>query len=514
MATKVDHPGEPNFARQGDQSADADAGTANSSARPETAVGGQPRRSYGPDERINVRDRYDVIIRPSSPPFVTVVPAGQSVTQPSPTPSLREGSLRASSSVAGTRRHEVIARLPGTRPEQIQAPEGDRRVDRIYSAVNRRLTVEKRAPTTSDVVARAFELLPVGSDKDGPQGRASLTVKTTKQAKAHIAASVGSAFAHDDTILALTKGRLDSLWDEGRGHIPFNAFVQKLATFPGQALHWADESGNVRTLRPIVRRPFARTIKETDRGSDAAELKRGFLKLRQSERGYVKVDAATALAVSCLKKEDFHNFARIVAACPAISETLLDTKKFGHGAVFTDRSIWLLIAYSVPRIRALGGETTSFYDSLTSAFENFLTYHNPDHLQGPYVGALRWAYQGSAQHADALANSSFHFTQLVERVWHRLCPKDNPIRDLLDIAGEAIAVEVDITAITLSIVMAGVDKHLSMVMERRKAYSKAIEKLVRVGGALPFDAAKGAAAPVDAGVSAGAIETVCDMLLS
>jgi hypothetical protein len=476
--------------------------------------------AHGPDRRVNVRDKYDVIIRPSSPPFVSVVATGQVIPQaPLSRPT-------AASQVSQAGKHGHIQPPPnefGGESEvllkNLEAPSkelpGGMRVDRIYSSVARALTKEKRAETPADTIARAIELLPISEKKSQQSGHGSLSIKTTSQAQAIIRSTRAlQGIGGDDTILGLNQQRLDRLWDGGKGHVAFVQFVGALKNCVSTAVHWADSGNRVRTLRPLMRRPFARTIRDTDAGSSSSELRRGLIRFAQTDRGYVKVDAASALAISRLMDDDSHNFARVIAACPSIVNVLLDSKKIGHGAIFTDKTVWLTIAYAMPRLQAYGGQITQEIQSLTSAFENYLAFHNPNNLQGPYVEPIKWAYQDSGQKADALANSFADFNQCIERFWTRMCPEDNPIRDVLDRALIVDKLDASIAAIALNIIFSGIDSHLTQVIERRKAYNKAIQRMVKISGALPLDAAKGSAGGLDGGIAGGAIGAICELLLT
>lgn len=266
------------------------------------------------------------------------------------------------------------------------------------------------------MVARALELFPVGIRED-EAAVVSLTTKTTPEAQRKVSqANLIPPSADGNTLISISQQQLEHLWHGGEGHIAFDTFIQSLRTCAGNAVHWTDSGGRVRTLRPVWRRPFMKTITNTDPTSSTASLKRGIIRFKQHERGYVKLDAASALAITRLAVKDMHNFARIVAADPSIIEVLLDSKKIGHGPIFTEANIWLVLAYTIPRLRALGGQTTAEFRSLTFAFENYLTFHNTDNLGGPYVEPLRWAYEGSGQKADALANSWPHFAKNIERI--------------------------------------------------------------------------------------------------
>lgn len=156
------------------------------------------------------------------------------------------------------------------------------------------------------------------------------------------------------------------------------------------AIHREDRTARVRTLLPFLERPWQRTLKETDPGNASSSLRRGFLRSSDSEAaGYVEVDAATALSLICHARRDWTNFARILAAEPAIIDVLLDSNRIGHGEVFNDQNVWPLLARVAIRLRALGGSTSLMYQSLTLAIENYLAFYGPEGPQGPMLKAQK-----------------------------------------------------------------------------------------------------------------------------
>lgn len=396
------------------------------------------------DIRVEVDEKYEVIIRPSSPPFMSWV--------------LREPTSLSAAPTQACARPQVC----------------------------------RNAPTA---LQRAQQLLPSVTGSGPLDEPGLITVKTTPRAQNEIAQSFAfDASSHRKALLELGAHDLNRLWDMDSDHTSFVHFIGRLRACPNVPVWWTEGSRRVRTLRPSWRLPLARTLKGCDPGSFAPALSNGLIWFKGTELGYTKTDAASVLAISRLAANDSDNFCKIVTVCPAVINDLLDSKKISHGPIFKKETIWSIIAHSTVRFVDLsdpGKDLSSEPKPLTLAFENFLKYYNPFSKRSPYVAPSNDVHLHIDDRADVLANHADDFFEFVESLLPGL---DSQSSSPQDVGNENLHVGMPRKALATSMVntiFVGIDYHLDQVHKRRMAYNKSIERYVDTGGAYLLDTEKG-----------------------
>jgi hypothetical protein len=229
---------------------------------------------------------------------------------------------------------------------------------------------------------------------------------------------------------------------------------------------------------------------------------------------------AVALALVCLRNRDHTNFARIVASSPTVVvRELLNTKVLKLGKIFTDKNIWLLLSFAIPRYVEKGGGMARELEALTLATHNYLSFHQTTGAFPP-VAQIRVRIESKyREHLFAHVNDPAALAASVENIWTFLCPKASPAILLRKFDKEA-EIEAKIAACIINIFFSAVDHTLEEAASSKEKGARrladaagtaagAVQMASNVSGAgVAGDAASGLLGSVTAQLTGAAVKHI------